>query len=98
MRAVHPDESGHVRGLYWERLGDGDPTVVFVPPWSIVHSRIWKMQVAYFARHFRVVVFDPRGNGRSERSPDSSVFAETEFAHDILAVMDASGTERAVLV
>jgi pimeloyl-ACP methyl ester carboxylesterase len=71
---------------------------VFVPPWSIVHSRVWKMQVAYFARHFRVVVFDPRGNGLSERSSDPAVFAETEYALDTLAVMDASATQRAVLV
>ena len=67
MRAVEPDESGFIRGTYWERFGDGDTTVLFVPAWAIVHSRMWKMQVAYFARHFRVVVFDPRGNGRSER-------------------------------
>jgi pimeloyl-ACP methyl ester carboxylesterase len=98
MRAREPDESGVVRGVYWERFGDGEPTVVFVPPWAIVHSRIWKMQVPYFARHFRVVVFDPRGNGRSERSHDPAAFAETEYAEDLLAVMDASGTERAVLV
>ena len=98
MRAVEPDESGHVRGIYWERFGEGDPTVVFVPPWSIVHSRVWKMQVAYFARHFRVVVFDPRGNGRSERSHDPASYAETEYARDTVAVMDASATESAVLV
>jgi len=98
MRALERDESGVVRGVYWERFGDGEPTVVFVPPWAIVHSRVWKMQVPYFARHFRVVVFDPRGNGRSERSDDPAAFAETEYAEDLLAVMDASGTERAVLV
>jgi pimeloyl-ACP methyl ester carboxylesterase len=98
MRAREPDESGVVRGVYWERFGDGEPTVLFVPPWAIVHSRIWKMQVPYFARHFRVVVFDPRGNGRSERSHDPAAVAETECAEDLLAVMDASDTERAVLV
>lgn len=98
MRALEPEESGTVRGVYWERFGDGDPTVLFVPPWAIVHSRVWKAQVPYFARHFRVVVFDPRGNGRSERSHDPAAFAETEYARDTLAVMDASGTDRAVLV
>ena len=98
MRALEPDESGSVRGIHWERFGDGDPTVLFVPPWAIVHSRVWKMQVPYFARHFRVVVFDPRGNGLSERSVDRARYAETEYAEDIAAVMDASGTEEAVLV
>jgi len=98
MRAREPDETGIVRGVYWERFGDGEPTVLFVPPWAIVHSRVWKMQVPYFARHFRVVVFDPRGNGRSERCTDPRAYAETEYARDLLAVMDASETERAVLV
>jgi pimeloyl-ACP methyl ester carboxylesterase len=98
MRAVEPDESGFVRGVYWERFGDGEPTVLFVPAWAIVHSRAWKMQVAYFARHFRVVVFDPRGNGRSERPADPAAYSETEYAADTAAVMDASGTEEAVVV
>ena len=57
MRAREPDADGFVdRGpvkLHWERFGDGEPTVLFVPAWAIVHSRAWKMQVAYFARHFR---------------------------------------------
>jgi pimeloyl-ACP methyl ester carboxylesterase len=98
MRAREPDETGTIRGTYWERYGDGAPTVLFVPPWAIVHSRIWKMQVPYFARHFRVVVFDPRGNGRSERSHDPADYAEAEYARDALAVMDASGTDEAMVV
>ena len=98
MRALEPDETGFARGSYWERFGDGEPTIVFVPPWAIVHSRIWKMQVPYFARHFRVVVFDPRGNGRSIRPSEPADYAETVYAEDLLAVMDASGTDEAVVV
>jgi pimeloyl-ACP methyl ester carboxylesterase len=98
VRAREPDEAGFARGTYWERFGDGEPTIVFVPPWSIVHSRFWKLQVPYFARHFRVVVYDPRGNGRSARPQDAASYAEEEFARDLVAVMDASATERAVLV
>jgi pimeloyl-ACP methyl ester carboxylesterase len=98
MRAIEPDQTGVVRGIHWERFGDGDPTILFVPPWAIVHSRIWKMQVPYLARHFRVVTFDPRGNGRSIRPADIAAYTETEYAEDALAVMEASGTERAVVV
>jgi pimeloyl-ACP methyl ester carboxylesterase len=98
VRAIEPDENGFARGAYWERFGEGDPTLLFVPAWAIVHSRIWKMQVPYFARHFRVVAFDPRGNGRSARPDGPAAYAESEYVEDMLAVMDASGTERAVLV
>jgi pimeloyl-ACP methyl ester carboxylesterase len=98
VRAREPDESGTIRGIYWERFGAGEPTILFVPPWAIVHSRIWKMQVPYLARHFRVVVFDPRGNGRSERTQEPADYAESEYARDLLAVMDASDTDRAVVV
>jgi pimeloyl-ACP methyl ester carboxylesterase len=98
VRALEPDETGVARGIHWERFGDGDPTILFVPPWAIVHSRVWKMQVPYLARHFRVVVFDPRGNGRSIRPSEPTDYAEEEYAEDALAVMDASGTEQAVVV
>ena len=97
MRALEPDETGTTRGIYWERFGDGEPTLLLVPPWAIVHSRVWKMQVPYLARHFRVVVFDPRGNGRSIRPADPAGYSEEEYAEDTLAVMEASGTERAVV-
>jgi len=100
MRARYPDREGHVesRGvrIAWEEYGDGDRAVLFVPPWQIVHSRIWKMQLAYFARHFRVVTFDPPGCGRSDR-PATGYDHDTIAAHT-LAVMDAAGVGRASLV
>ena len=71
MRAREPDESGYVErdGVrsYYEIHGSGEPTVLLLPTWSIVHSRHWKMQVPYLARHCRVLLFDGRGNGRSYR-------------------------------
>jgi pimeloyl-ACP methyl ester carboxylesterase len=70
--------------------------VFLLPTWSIIHSRQWKMQIPYLARHCRVVTFDGRGNGRSDR-PDAG-YEESEFAADALAVMDATGTARATIV
>ena len=69
-----------------------------LPTWSIVHSRFWKAQIPYLARHFRVVTFDGRGNGRSDRPGGAAAYSEREFAADALTVMDATATERAVLV
>ncbi|HVM17513.1 MAG TPA: alpha/beta fold hydrolase [Gaiellaceae bacterium] len=99
-RARYPDESGYVERdgvrLYWEVYGAEGPTVFLLPTWSIIHSRHWKMQIPYLARHCRVLTFDGRGNGRSDR-PETG-YDEEEFAADALAVMDATRTERATLV
>ena len=70
-RARYPDEEGFIERdgvrIFWESYGEGEQTVLFLPTWTLVHSRVWKAQIPYFARHFRVITFDPRGNGRSDR-------------------------------
>ena len=71
---------------------------MFVPIDAIVHSRAWKAQVPYLARTSRVVTIDPRGNGRSDRPQSAAAYADTEFVADTIAVMDAVGVDRAVLV
>jgi pimeloyl-ACP methyl ester carboxylesterase/predicted glycosyltransferase len=99
-RARYPDSSGYVKRdgvrLYYEVYGSGEPTVFLLPTWSIIHSRHWKMQIPYLARHCKVLTFDGRGNGRSDRP--AAGYEEREFAADALAVMEATATERAVLV
>ncbi len=102
-RACHPHTEGYAvredgTRIFYEVYGEGDRTIVFVPPWAIVHSRLWKAQIPYFARRARVVAFDPRGNGRSDRPADVACYSEDENAADVGAVLDATGTTRAVLV
>jgi len=72
-------------------------TIFLLPTWSIVHSRHWKMQIPYFARHFRVLTMDGLGNGRSDRCLDPRRYGAAEFARDCLAVMNATETDRAVM-
>jgi pimeloyl-ACP methyl ester carboxylesterase/predicted glycosyltransferase len=100
--ARHPDESGVVRregvSIAYDVFGEGSPTVLLLPTWSLVHSRVWKAQVPYLSRHYRVVTFDGRGNGRSDRPAGPDAYADEEFVSDALAVMDATGTGEAVLV
>src|SRR6187397_2775571 len=102
MRASQPISDGYVERdgvkVHYEVFGAGEPTVLLLPTWSIIHARHWKMQIPYLARHCRVVTFDGRGNGRSDRPTEPEAYAETEFAADALAVMDATHTERAVVV
>jgi pimeloyl-ACP methyl ester carboxylesterase len=70
-RARAADESGYATTddglrLYWEVYGSGSPTIVLLPATPISHSRLWKGQLHYLARHHRVVVYDGRGNGNSD--------------------------------
>src|ERR1700749_981812 len=101
MRARVPDESGYVVNsgvrIHYEVYGTGEPTILLLPTWAIVDSRHWKMQVPFLARHYRVITFDPRGNGRSARPRDATAYDEAAFASDIGAVLDATGADRAVL-
>ncbi len=103
MRARYPDAEGVVVRdgvrVGYDVYGDADrPTVVLLTSWAIVHARQWKAQIPYLARHFRVIAIEGRGNGRADRPADESAYADAEYVADALAVLDATGTDRAVLV
>ncbi len=102
MRARVPDRDGFAERdglkIFFEVFGDGPNTVLLLPPWAIGHSRAWKLQVPHLARHFRVVTFDPVGNGKSDRSADPAQYTDWKRVADAIAVMDATGTESAVIV
>jgi pimeloyl-ACP methyl ester carboxylesterase len=102
MRAREPDAAGYVDRdgvkLHFEVFGDGGPTLLLLPTWTIVHARFWKAQVPYLARHYRVVTYDGPGNGRSDRPLDAGPYRYEEQARAAVAVLDATGTDRAVVV
>ncbi|MDX6643206.1 MAG: hypothetical protein QOD76_1168, partial [Solirubrobacteraceae bacterium] len=79
-------------------FGDSDDVVCFLPPWALNDSRTWRSQVPYLARHFRVVLFDPRGNGRSDRPRHAAAYSRAAHVADTLAVLDATGTESAMML
>ena len=101
-RARYPEVDGYAERdgvrVFYEVYGSGERTILLLPTWSIIHSRFWKAQIPYLARHFRVVTFDGRGNGRSDRPVGAEAYSTTEFAGDALMVIDATATERATLV
>ena len=102
VRARPPDTSGFaVRDgvrLYYEVHGSGPVTVALLAPWAITHSRTWKLQVPYLARHFRVVTYDARGNGRSDRPAGAAAYGDSELLADTLAVLDHVEADDAVAV
>lgn len=102
MRAMEPRRSGFVERdgvrVFYEVYGEGEPTVFLLMPDVIVHSRAWKAQIPFLARFSRVVVIDPRGNGRSDAPCTPEGFAPSAMMQDAWNVLDAVPAERAVLV
>ena len=101
-RAAYPRTSAIVEReggrIAYEIYGEGDPPIVFVPPWQIVHSRVYKAQIPDFARRHLVIAWDNRGNGRSDRPLDPMAHTTLERASNLEAVMDAAAVDAAVLV
>jgi pimeloyl-ACP methyl ester carboxylesterase/predicted glycosyltransferase len=102
MRARHPDTEGFIeRGgvkVGYEVFGAGEPAIVLLTSWAIVHARQWKAQVPYLARHFRVITVEGRGNGRADRPGTAEAYRDREYVDDAIAVLDATGVDRAVVV
>ncbi|HEU4733567.1 MAG TPA: alpha/beta fold hydrolase [Kofleriaceae bacterium] len=97
-----PDATGHIERdgvkIYYEEMGNGPQSVVLLPTWSLLHSRVWKGTAPYLSRYFRVVTFDGRGNGKSDRPRGEAPYAEQEFVEDALALMDHLKIKKAFTV
>ena len=102
MRACEPIVEGHVDrdgvNLGYQVFGDGEPSILLLPTWTVIHSRFWKLQVPYLARHYRVITYDGPGNGRSDRPLEATPYHHSAQVANAQAVLDATGTSRAVVV
>ncbi len=101
MRAKLPHTEGKIDRdgvrLHYEIYGHGDHTILFIPTWSLVHSRVYKAQLPYFSEHYRCITWDPRGNGKSDRPVDPQLYRYKDYVNDALAIMDVSGTDKAIV-
>lgn len=80
---VHADDG---TCLHAEVFGPDDaPTIVFVHGWTC-SLRFWAYQLAALSESHRVVAFDLRGHGRSERAPTRD-YSTDGFASDLDAVL-----------
>jgi pimeloyl-ACP methyl ester carboxylesterase len=101
MRARNPDHEGYIERdgvkVRYEVSGDGDTTILLIPGWGLP-GRSWKAQVAYLSRYHRVIAYDPRGTGLSDRPLGPDRYALAEHVADALAIMDAVGADSTVIV
>jgi pimeloyl-ACP methyl ester carboxylesterase len=100
FRLPAPDATGYadVDGVQiaWQSFGDGESAVLVVPTWNFVDSRVSAPLVPDLASWFRVVTFDPRGAGRSDRP--STGYRFSDHMADAVAVMRAARVDRASLI
>lgn len=100
MRARYPDTEGFVERngakIFYEVYENDGPTILLAQSWQTSYSRLWKMQIPYLARHFRVVTYDPVGNGKSDRDVEAARLKTSEVILDAIAVLDETGTDTCV--
>jgi aminoacrylate hydrolase len=80
--------------IYYEDAGQGEP-LVFASGLNGV-GRYWQPQVALFSQHFRVITYDQRGTGQSDRMQRE--FSVDQMAAELVGLMDALNIPRAHIV
>jgi pimeloyl-ACP methyl ester carboxylesterase len=96
---VHYARNGDV-AIAYQVVGDGDRDLVFVPDFvsNLVYfweSAYWREFYERLAQSFRLILFDKRGTGLSDRGPFFPAL-ETRM-EDMRAVLDSVGSERAIV-
>jgi pimeloyl-ACP methyl ester carboxylesterase len=94
--------SGEVNIAY-QVLGAGPPDLVYVPGWVSNVELNWEEPtyarfLERLASFSRVIIFDKRGTGLSDRVPIDQLPTLEQRMDDVRAVMEAAGSEGAVLL
>lgn len=95
-------QNGEVNIAY-QVIGDGPIDIVFVMGWVSHLEYFWKHHsfasfLEKLSSFSRLILFDKRGTGLSDRVPLDKLPTLEQRMEDVHAVMDAVGSERAVLV
>ncbi|MEO8470077.1 MAG: alpha/beta hydrolase [Chloroflexota bacterium] len=95
-----PDETGMALNqgvrIAWKRYGEGPQSILFMPTWNFVDSRVLRHQVVGLRDRFRLITYDARGSGESDHPGVGYRF--DDHASDALAVMEATRTLTASIV
>lgn len=84
-------------GLYYELHGPEDAPPLILSSGLGGSARYWAPNIEALAEHFRVIAYDHRGTGRSDRVLAAETSVE-DMSADLLALMDALGIEEASFI
>ncbi|MET0541735.1 MAG: alpha/beta fold hydrolase [Variovorax sp.] len=90
-------ERDGVRSWY-AQYGASGPWLAFAPVFQIGNAHLLRGVVPYLSQHYRVVVMDLRGNGRSDRPKSPEAYTFDHYYADFVAVLDRLKVDRAALV
>lgn len=90
-------ERDGVRSWYGQ-FGESGPWLVFAPIYQIANSYLLRGVVPWLSQHFRVMVMDLRGNGRSDRPATQAGYSFDHYYADFVAVLDALEIDRTAVV
>lgn len=82
-------------GLYWEEHGCGKPLILSSGLGG--SASYWAPNIDALARRYRVIAYDHRGTGRSDRTVAGDLTVDA-MADDLVLLMDAAGIDRATVV
>jgi len=77
--------------MYYEVHGQGEPFVLIMGSFGSLEA--WALQVLAFQKYYKVIVFDNRGIGKTEKSPDPYTIAT--MAGDTVGLLDYLDIDRA---
>jgi aminoacrylate hydrolase len=84
-------------GLYYKEHGDPNTPPLILSSGLGGSANYWAPNIAALADRFRVIAYDHRGTGRSDRTcPEGLMLAD--LGADMLGLMDALGIESAAIV
>lgn len=88
---------GQVAGLYYEEHGPSDGPPVILSPGLGGSGAYWTPNLDALAARHRVILYDHRGTGRSDRTLQPGLSVD-DMADDVLALMDGLGLASASLI
>ncbi len=84
-------------GLYYETHGPEDAPPLILSSGLGGSAQYWAPNIAALSARHRVIAYDHRGTGRSDRALPETVTVD-DLARDLLALMDALDLPRATIV
>ncbi|MEN3350437.1 MAG: hypothetical protein V7632_4072, partial [Bradyrhizobium sp.] len=81
--------------IHYEVYGSGPP-LILTHGYSST-SAMWQGQIEALSRRHQLILWDMRGHGQSDYPDDPAAYSEQATVGDIAALLDAVGTEKAIV-